>query len=53
MITAGGGLLQRLGSFQGILIDEVAQSTEPSAVVPIVARNCQRLALLGEQELAV
>ena len=31
-----------------LLVDEVAQSTEPSALVPVVARGCERLVLAGD-----
>eukprot|EP00928_Gymnodinium_smaydae_P088490 TRINITY_DN72571_c0_g1_i1.p1 TRINITY_DN72571_c0_g1~~TRINITY_DN72571_c0_g1_i1.p1 ORF type:complete len:1555 (-),score=425.51 TRINITY_DN72571_c0_g1_i1:21-4472(-) len=48
MISAGGGLLSRLGPFRGVLIDEAAQATELSAVVPIVQRRCERLVLSGD-----
>lgn len=49
-ISAGGGFLDRL-HFAGILIDEVAQATELSAIVPIVLRgsnSLKRLALVGD-----
>ena len=48
MISAGGPLLSKLGSFAAILVDEVAQSTEPGVVVPIVQRGCDRLVLVGD-----
>lgn len=48
MITAGGGLLARLGPFAAILVDEVAQCTEIGAIVPIVQRGCARLVLAGD-----
>ena len=39
MISAGGDLLAGLGRFKGILIDEVAQASEPATIVPVsVAR---------------
>jgi len=49
-ISAGSEFLSRL-SFAGILIDEVAQATELSAIVPIVLRggsSLRRLALVGD-----
>lgn len=48
MISAGSGFLDSLGPFAGVLVDEVAQSTEPSVIVPIVARRCARLVLVGD-----
>ena len=48
MISAGGALLKKLGPFQAILVDEVAQSTEPGVIVPIVQRGCERLVLVGD-----
>ena len=35
MISAGGDLLAGLGRFKGILIDEVAQASEPATIVPV------------------
>eukprot|EP00931_Biecheleriopsis_adriatica_P009036 TRINITY_DN11014_c0_g1_i1.p1 TRINITY_DN11014_c0_g1~~TRINITY_DN11014_c0_g1_i1.p1 ORF type:complete len:1316 (-),score=349.92 TRINITY_DN11014_c0_g1_i1:5-3898(-) len=35
-------------SFRGILIDEVAQATETSCIVPIVCRGAQQLVLCGD-----
>lgn len=49
-IAAGGDILKSM-NFGGILIDEVAQATELSAIVPIVLRgsnNLKRLALVGD-----
>jgi len=49
-ISAGGDFLSKL-HFSGILIDEVAQATELSAVVPIVLRGgnaLKRLVLVGD-----
>lgn len=34
--------------FRAILIDEVAQATEPSALVPIICRGAQQVALCGD-----
>ncbi|EKX41601.1 hypothetical protein GUITHDRAFT_74611, partial [Guillardia theta CCMP2712] len=49
MITAGGDFLFRqLGSFDAILVDEVAQCTEINTIVPIVQRGCSRLVLSGD-----
>ena len=48
LISAGGDFLSKLGSFSAILIDEVAQSTELAAIVPIVQRGCERLILAGD-----
>jgi len=55
LITAGGKLLRACGSFEGILIDEVAQATELSTVVPIALRLANgtsprgcRLVLVGD-----
>ena len=48
MISAGGALLNKLGPFKAILVDEVAQSTEPGVIVPIVQRGCERLVLVGD-----
>ena len=53
IITAGGDFLGQLGGFHGILIDEVAQCTEPSAVVPIALRGCKRLVLAGAHHVVV
>mmetsp|Transcript_99343 Transcript_99343/g.318755 ORF Transcript_99343/g.318755 Transcript_99343/m.318755 type:complete len:554 (-) Transcript_99343:708-2369(-) len=46
-ISSGSELFSQL-QFRAILIDEVAQATELSALVPIVARGCQRLVLVGD-----
>lgn len=48
LITAGGGLLAKLGPFKGILIDEIAQATEIVSLVPIVQRRCERVVLAGD-----
>ena len=48
MISAGGDFLARLGAFKAILVDEVAQSTESAALVPIVTRGCERIVLAGD-----
>ena len=48
MISAGGDFLARLGAFKAILVDEVAQSTECAALVPIVTRGCERVVLAGD-----
>jgi len=34
--------------FEGILIDEAAQSLEVDAIVPIIQRGCKRLVLVGD-----
>lgn len=47
-IAAGGDFLSRF-SFAGILVDEAAQATELSAVVPVILRGTQRLVLVGDQ----
>lgn len=46
-ITSGSMLLDSF-KFGAILIDEVAQATEPSAIVPIVLRGAERLILVGD-----
>lgn len=46
-IAAGGDFLSRF-KFQGILIDEVAQATEVSTLVPIVLRGAKQLVLVGD-----
>ena len=48
LISAGGDFLRRAGTFDAILVDEVAQSTEMSAIVPIAQRGCKRLVLAGD-----
>eukprot|EP00927_Polykrikos_kofoidii_P023547 TRINITY_DN21660_c1_g2_i1.p1 TRINITY_DN21660_c1_g2~~TRINITY_DN21660_c1_g2_i1.p1 ORF type:complete len:927 (+),score=153.31 TRINITY_DN21660_c1_g2_i1:316-2781(+) len=45
---AGGEILANF-SFKGMLIDEVAQATEVSTIVPIALRGAQRLVLVGDQ----
>ena len=47
--TIASGSNQLAGfSFHGILIDEVAQATETSAIVPIVCRGAEQLVLCGD-----
>eukprot|EP00928_Gymnodinium_smaydae_P099820 TRINITY_DN9638_c0_g1_i1.p1 TRINITY_DN9638_c0_g1~~TRINITY_DN9638_c0_g1_i1.p1 ORF type:complete len:1408 (-),score=265.01 TRINITY_DN9638_c0_g1_i1:59-4282(-) len=46
-ISAGSDFLSRF-NFHGILIDEVAQSTEASSIVPIVTRGAKQLVLVGD-----
>lgn len=46
--TSSGGEILRGFKFQGILIDEVAQATELSAIVPIVLRGTRQLVLVGD-----
>lgn len=41
-------MLSKIGPVGGLLVDEVAQATEPSCIVPIVARGCSRLVLVGD-----
>ena len=48
MISSGGELLRRLGPLRGLLIDEVAQATEPACLVPILGRGGERLVLVGD-----
>ncbi|EOD22247.1 hypothetical protein EMIHUDRAFT_207426 [Emiliania huxleyi CCMP1516] len=48
MISAGGPLLSKLGPFHAILVDEVAQATEPATLVPVLARGCSQLVLCGD-----
>ena len=48
MISAGGDFLGRLGRFGAILVDEVAQATEPASIVPVLTRGCERLVLCGD-----
>ena len=47
-ITAGGDMLKSLGNFAGVLVDEVGQSTELGAIVPVVRRGARRLVLSGD-----
>eukprot|EP00930_Biecheleria_cincta_P078115 TRINITY_DN6550_c0_g1_i1.p1 TRINITY_DN6550_c0_g1~~TRINITY_DN6550_c0_g1_i1.p1 ORF type:complete len:1621 (-),score=390.88 TRINITY_DN6550_c0_g1_i1:199-4500(-) len=47
-IAAGMEFLSRLSNFEGILVDEVAQATELSTVVPVILRGAQRLVLVGD-----
>eukprot|EP00929_Paragymnodinium_shiwhaense_P048372 TRINITY_DN24467_c0_g1_i2.p1 TRINITY_DN24467_c0_g1~~TRINITY_DN24467_c0_g1_i2.p1 ORF type:complete len:1552 (+),score=350.85 TRINITY_DN24467_c0_g1_i2:87-4742(+) len=47
-MATGSDFFSRL-KFHGILIDEVAQATEISALVPIVLRNAKQVALVGDQ----
>jgi len=46
-ISSGGPALSSF-SFHGILIDEVAQATETSCIVPIVTRGAKQLVLCGD-----
>merc|ERR1719215_160573 len=46
-IAAGSDFLH-LCKFGAILIDEVAQATELSAIVPLVLRGAERLCLVGD-----
>lgn len=46
-ITAGSQALSSF-KFHGILIDEVAQATEASSIVPIVCRGAKQLVLCGD-----
>eukprot|EP00927_Polykrikos_kofoidii_P044347 TRINITY_DN38339_c0_g1_i1.p1 TRINITY_DN38339_c0_g1~~TRINITY_DN38339_c0_g1_i1.p1 ORF type:complete len:1295 (+),score=223.13 TRINITY_DN38339_c0_g1_i1:147-3887(+) len=48
LISAGGPLLAPLGRFEGVLIDEVAQATELTAIVPLVQRCARRTVLVGD-----
>ncbi|CAE7495639.1 upf1, partial [Symbiodinium natans] len=47
-IAAGMDFLARLSSFEGILVDEVAQATELSTSVPVILRGANRLVLVGD-----
>ena len=47
-VAAGGELLKKV-PFQMVLIDETAQSTEPSCLVPL-AHGCRQLALVGDHK---
>ncbi|CAE8612639.1 unnamed protein product [Polarella glacialis] len=47
-IAAGMEFLSKLVSFEAILVDEVAQATELSTVVPVILRGAQRLVLVGD-----
>ena len=40
--------LDKLGPFHAILVDEVAQATEPATLVPVLARGCSQLVLCGD-----
>ncbi|CAE8719992.1 unnamed protein product [Polarella glacialis] len=46
-ITSGSPQLSGF-KFHGILIDEVAQATETSSIVPIITRGAQQLVLCGD-----
>lgn len=46
-IAAGGDFLSRF-TFKAILIDEVAQSTEASSIVPIALRGAKQIVLVGD-----
>eukprot|EP00928_Gymnodinium_smaydae_P048396 TRINITY_DN3234_c1_g2_i1.p1 TRINITY_DN3234_c1_g2~~TRINITY_DN3234_c1_g2_i1.p1 ORF type:complete len:1425 (-),score=307.17 TRINITY_DN3234_c1_g2_i1:99-4373(-) len=46
-VASGTDFLQKL-DFGAILVDEVAQATETSALVPIVLRQANRLVLVGD-----
>mmetsp|Transcript_81787 Transcript_81787/g.189995 ORF Transcript_81787/g.189995 Transcript_81787/m.189995 type:complete len:542 (-) Transcript_81787:116-1741(-) len=46
-ISAGGDFLQKF-HFAGALIDEVAQATELSAIVPVVLRGAKRVVFVGD-----
>ena len=46
-IAAGSEHFSQM-EFRAILIDEVAQATELSALVPVALRKCKRLVLVGD-----
>jgi len=46
-IAAGSDFLSRF-HFKGVLIDEVAQATETSSIVPVVLRGANQLVLVGD-----
>eukprot|EP00928_Gymnodinium_smaydae_P028365 TRINITY_DN21647_c0_g1_i1.p1 TRINITY_DN21647_c0_g1~~TRINITY_DN21647_c0_g1_i1.p1 ORF type:complete len:1434 (-),score=328.59 TRINITY_DN21647_c0_g1_i1:95-4396(-) len=46
-ISSGGDMLKDI-KFKAILIDEVAQATETSTIVPIVLRGARQLILVGD-----
>lgn len=46
-IAAGGDFLDRF-QFHGILVDEVAQATELSTIVPVALRSAKQLVLVGD-----
>merc|ERR1719443_2773257 len=46
-ISSGADLLSRF-KFHAIVVDEVAQATEVSAIVPVVMRGAQQLVLVGD-----
>lgn len=46
-IASGSDFFSRL-SFQGILVDEVAQATEISTMVPVVLRGAKQLVFVGD-----
>eukprot|EP00927_Polykrikos_kofoidii_P035357 TRINITY_DN29931_c0_g1_i1.p1 TRINITY_DN29931_c0_g1~~TRINITY_DN29931_c0_g1_i1.p1 ORF type:complete len:1315 (+),score=272.70 TRINITY_DN29931_c0_g1_i1:68-4012(+) len=47
-ISAGGDMMKEF-NFGAILVDEVAQATELSTVVPIILRGARQLVLVGDQ----
>ena len=47
-IAGGNDFLSKLATFEAILVDEVAQATELSTLVPIVLRGARRLVLVGD-----
>jgi AAA domain len=46
-IGSGGDLLDSLGPFERVLVDEATQATEPAVLVPLV-RGCRQLVLVGD-----
>merc|ERR1719443_351082 len=46
-ISSGADLLSRF-KFHAIVVDEVAQATEVSAIVPVVMRGAKQLVLVGD-----
>lgn len=46
-MNAGGDFLSRF-RFHGVLLDEVAQATEVSSIVPVVLRGAKQLVLVGD-----
>ena len=46
-IGSGGDILDSLGPFERVLVDEATQATEPAVLVPLM-RGCRQLVLVGD-----
>jgi AAA domain len=46
-IGSGGDILDMLGPFERVLVDEATQATEPAVLVPLM-RGCRQLVLVGD-----